>query len=80
MNALSAILAAVQELAPGDYGCDTALLDEVGLDSLDYATVVVQVEDELGVKLRENDIDWSSVRTIEQLAAIFEQHGVPAAA
>ena len=80
MNALSAILAAVQELAPGNHGPDTALLDEVGLDSLDYATVVVRTEDELGVKLREEDIDWPAVRTIGELAAIFEQHGVPVAA
>lgn len=80
MNALSAILAAVQELAPGDHGPHTALLDEVGLDSLDYATVVVRTEDELGVKLREDGIDWPVVRTIGDLAAVFEQHGQPLAA
>lgn len=77
MSALPAILAAVQELVPGDYGPDTALLDDVGLDSLDYATVVVRVEDELGVKLREEDIDWAAARTMGELAAVFEQHGVP---
>lgn len=80
MSALSAILSAVQELAPGEHGPDTALLDDVGLDSLDYATVVVRTEDELGVKLREEDIDWPSVRTIGQLADVFERHGVAAAA
>ncbi len=77
MSSLSTILAAVQELAPGDHGPDTSLLDEVGLDSLDYATVVVRTEDELGVKLREEDIDWPTVRTIGELAAIFDRHGVP---
>jgi acyl carrier protein len=77
MSALSAISAAVQELVPGDYGPDTTLLEDVGLDSLDYATVVVRVEDELGVKLREEDIDWASVRTIGELAATFQQHGIP---
>jgi acyl carrier protein len=80
MSALDAILAAVQEISPGDHGPDTALLDEVGLDSLDYATVVVRTEDELGVKLREEDIDWPVVRTIGELAAVFEKHGFPLAA
>ena len=74
MSFLSTILAAVKELAPGDHTADTAILDDAGLDSLDYATVVVRTEDELGVKLREEDIDWPSVRTIGELADAFERH------
>lgn len=78
MTVLSVILDAVQELVPGDHGPDTLLLEGLGLDSLDYATVVVRTEDELGVKLREEDIDWPVVRTVGELATVFERHGIPA--
>ena len=50
------------------------LIDDCGLDSLDYAVVMLQVEQRLGIKIKEDMVQWSEVRTLEQLAELFEKH------
>jgi acyl carrier protein len=78
VDALEAILGALGDHRPGEHDPDSDILQDVGLDSLDYASVVVTVEDQLGVALREEEIDWSRVRTIRDLAGVFERHADPA--
>jgi acyl carrier protein len=73
-----AITDAIAEHRPGEHDPDSDILLQIGLDSLDYASVVVTVEDQLGVSLREEEIDWSRVNTIRDLAAVFERHSDPA--
>ncbi len=71
-------MGALSEHRPGEHDPDSDILKDVGLDSLDYASVVVTVEDQLGVALREEEIDWSRVNTIRDLAGVFERHADPA--
>jgi acyl carrier protein len=78
VDALRAISDAIAEHRPGEHGPDSDILQEIGLDSLDYASVVVTVEDQLGVALREAEIDWSRIKTIRELAGVFERHSDPA--
>lgn len=50
------------------------LLDDCGLDSLDYATVMLQIEEYTGIKIKEDRVQWSEVQTIKQLAELFKEH------
>lgn len=52
---------------------DSALLDDLGLDSLDYATTMLSCEEWLGAKVNEAGVDWRKVRTVRQLAELL--HG-----
>lgn len=58
----------VEQLAP-----NMALIDDIGLDSLDYASVMLSGEDFVGCKVNENKIDWREIRTIGQLADLLYQ-------
>jgi acyl carrier protein len=78
VDAIEAITGAIAEHKPGDHAPDSDILQEIGLDSLDYASVVVTVEDQLGVALREEEINWADVKTIRDLAGVFERHSDPA--
>jgi acyl carrier protein len=55
-------------VAPGD-----RLIEDIGLDSLDYATVLLSCEKWLGIKVREDAVDWLSVDTVLKLASFLEQ-------
>jgi acyl carrier protein len=50
------------------------LIADLGLDSLDYATVMLIIERWSGIKIKENSVNWSAVQTVDQLAALFEEH------
>ncbi len=47
------------------------LLNDLGLDSLSYAEVYVAVEEKVGTAVDESGLNWSNVRTIEQLAEVI---------
>ena len=47
------------------------LIDDLGLDSLDYAEVMLSCEEWVGVKIKEDTISWGNVSTVENLADIF---------
>ena len=47
------------------------LLDDLGLDSLDYATVMLRVEQKTGIHIAEDSTNWADVQTVEQLAQLF---------
>lgn len=48
-----------------------ALISELGLDSLDFASVMLSGETFSGVSLSEGSIDWSTVRTLDDLVELF---------
>lgn len=64
-----AILAEYKNVDPSEIKTDV-LFTELGLDSLDVAELVMQIEDELGVTL-ELSIKYN---TVDKLAAYVEEH------
>jgi acyl carrier protein len=44
------------------------LIDDLGLDSLDYATVLLSTEKWLGIKVSEKDVTWNEIGTVGLLA------------
>lgn len=50
---------------------DQALMAELGLDSLDYAQVMLACESWLQVKVREKDVDWRKVVSVRDLAVLL---------
>jgi acyl carrier protein len=52
---------------------DDRIIDDLGLDSLDYATVLLSCEKWLDVKVSEDDVDWRAIDTVEKLAGFLEQ-------
>ena len=63
------ILADYKNVAPSDIKTDVPFT-ELGLDSLDVAELVMQIEDELGVTL-EMSIKYN---TVDKLAVYIEEH------
>lgn len=47
------------------------IIADLGLDSLDYATVMLRCETWLGIKVNEAAADWRTLRTVGQLAAFL---------
>jgi len=69
----------IEDVTLGNVTSDTMspsdrLIDDCGLDSLDYATVMLQVEEWAEIKIREDLVQWTEIRTIEQLAGLFKEH------
>lgn len=60
------------KLPASEIGEDAELINGLGIDSLDYATVLVTCESELNVSVVEDDVDWRNVRTVKELAAVLE--------
>ena len=50
---------------------DEEIIAGLGLDSLDYAMVLVECERALDVSVLEDDIDWRTVRTVDDLAGVL---------
>ena len=50
------------------------IMADLGLDSLDYATVMLTCEKWLGVKVNEAAADWRNMRTVAELAAFLHAH------
>jgi acyl carrier protein len=57
---------AASQVTPG-----STLLEDLGLDSLDYASLMLMGEQWVGVKVAEDDVDWRKVATVEQLATLL---------
>ncbi len=49
---------------------DSVLLD-MGIDSLDFASIMLSGETFIGNKVDENIIDWRNIRTVLQLAELL---------
>jgi len=50
---------------------DKRLIADLNLDSLDYATVLLSCENTLGIKIREDGIDWRRVASVSELADLL---------
>ena len=50
------------------------IMADLGLDSLDYATVMLRCETWLGIKVNEAAADWRNLKTVGQLAAFLHAH------
>ena len=59
-------------LADSPVGPDSHLMDDLGLDSLEYATVLLSCERWLGIRIVEQGVDWSSLSTVGSLASFLE--------
>lgn len=64
--------ATLDEISLSDLDMDRQLIDDIGLDSLDFAQVMLGTEDWLGVAVPEGDIDWTALGTINLLSGFFE--------
>jgi acyl carrier protein len=49
------------------------IIGDLGLDSLDYASLLLGCEEWLGIKVREESVDWSKITTVGELASFL--HG-----
>jgi len=56
---------------------DTALiLRDLGLDSLDYASLLLNMEQWLDLQVKEEGVDWSKIQSVMQLAEfLYKQQG-----
>jgi acyl carrier protein len=73
----------IEEVSLGERTADSiddsdTLLGTLGLDSLDYASVVLAVEERLNIKIAEEGVDWPALDTVAALAAFL--HGEAARA
>lgn len=53
-------------------GEDELMREDLTLDSLDYAAVFLGCEQWLGIKVKEQGVNWAEVRTIGQLAKLLD--------
>lgn len=49
----------------------SATMLDTELQSLEIAGILVEAEDELGIRVDESDVDWSNVRTFAEFAAVI---------
>ncbi len=45
----------------------------LGVDSIDYAALVIELEDEFNIDLIEDDVPWHTINTIQKLAAVIDE-------
>ncbi len=50
------------------------IIADLGLDSLDYATIMLAGEQWAGMKIDEDRVRWGEIDTIQKLAALFVAH------
>lgn len=50
---------------------DSDKLLELGLDSLDFATIMLSTESFVGFKVNENNVNWRQIATVQQLAELL---------
>lgn len=52
---------------------DNRIIDDLGLDSLDFASVLLACEQWLGIKVQEREVDWRTIQTVKELAQFLYQ-------
>lgn len=63
----------IEDVSLGNVASDTifpenTILDDLGLDSLDFASTLLACEQWLGMKVQERAVDWRSIQTVRDLA------------
>lgn len=61
----------LKEITPETFDPDLDLIDELGVDSMDLATVVLVLQDEYGITIDEDD--YPKLRNIRMIAEYIEQ-------
>lgn len=62
-------------LSPADLADDADLMDVHRIDSVELFEIVVGVEEQYGVALPEEEFSIDHYRSVNQIAALIEQHG-----
>ena len=61
----------LQDITAETFGPDLDLVDEIGIDSMDLATIVLVLQDEYAVKIDEDD--YTKLRTIGLIAGYIQE-------
>jgi len=61
----------LEEITPETFDPDLDLVDELGVDSMDLATVVLVLQDEYGITIDEDD--YPKLRNVRMIAEYIEQ-------
>jgi acyl carrier protein len=61
----------LQDITAETFDPDLDLVDEVGIDSMDLATIVLVLQDEYGIKIDEDD--YPKLRAIRLIAAYIQE-------
>lgn len=69
------IIADHMKLGPEKVQSDTSLVDDLGVDSLDMAEMVMEIEDEFGVRIP--DSKAAGLTTVPDLVAYLNEHASP---
>lgn len=81
---IRSLLKQVTPLRPDEKGnwCDTVPIDisllECGLDSMDTITLIMLLEETIGLELSSEDYVFSRIDTIRKLMRLLEKYGVAA--
>jgi acyl carrier protein len=61
----------LQDITAETFDPDLDLVDEIGIDSMDLATIVLVLQDEYGIRFDEDD--YPKLRAIRQIAAYIQE-------
>ena len=61
----------LEDITPETFDPDLDLVDELGVDSMDLATVVLVLQDEYGITIDEDD--YPKLRNIRMIAEYIQQ-------
>jgi acyl carrier protein len=61
----------LEDITPETFDAELDLVDELGVDSMDLATVVLVLQDEYGITIDEDD--YPKLRNIRMIAEYIEQ-------
>jgi acyl carrier protein len=61
----------LQDITVETFDPDLDLVDEIGIDSMDLATIVLVLQDEYGIKIDEDD--YPKLRAIRLIAAYIQE-------
>lgn len=60
----------IEDITPETFDPDMDLVDELGIDSMDLATVALVLQDEYGIAIDEDD--YTSLKTVRLIADYIE--------
>lgn len=61
----------LEDVTPTTFNPDLDLVDEVGIDSMDLATIALVIRDEFGIRIDEDD--YPTLTTVRIIAAYIDQ-------
>jgi len=61
----------LEEVTPETFDLDVDLIDEVGIDSMDLATIALVLQDEYGIRIDEDD--YPKLTTVRYIGEYIEK-------